>query len=104
MSPLIILSHVLHHFSAARGRSLLKRLYRSLRPGGRIAVQEFVTDDGRARRTRQLLFALTMLLWTREGDAYSYGELRRMLQESGFRKIRFYLPEMPGQYIIGRKD
>ncbi len=100
---LAIASHVLHHFGPAANGRLLRRIARSLRPGGRLAVQEFLTDDARKRRTRPLLFSLTMLVWTREGEAFSFREMRRMLTENGFRRIRFHYREQPSQWIIAER-
>ena len=43
---LVITSHVYHHFSEERCVQLLKRLAGALKPGARLAIQDFMAGDG----------------------------------------------------------
>lgn len=82
---LVILSHVLHHFSEDRCRVLLQRMTDALRPGGRVAIHEFSPGDGDPRADAFAhIFSATMLVWTRQGEAYPETFYRRLLERCGF--------------------
>ncbi len=99
----VILSHVLHHFDARGCADLLRRARAALAPGGTLAIQEFVPDDARKSRLRQLMFGVTMLLWTKAGDAYTWRELRGMIGRAGFRRARISGWSEPRQVILAEK-
>jgi SAM-dependent methyltransferase len=84
---LILASHVFHHFDERECRTLARKLAGALRPGGRLLIQEFVPDEARAKKAPALLFAVTMLVWTRAGDAYTFRQIRSWLEDAGLRKI-----------------
>lgn len=80
----VLLPNFLHHFDYATNLTLLRRVYRALKPGGVAAVIEFVPNDDRISPPDGALFAMRMLGTTPSGDAYTFAELARMLHESGF--------------------
>ena len=49
------------------------------------------------------MFAATMLVWTRSGDAYRPSEYRRWLEAAGLRTFRHYPLDMPGDFIVAEK-
>jgi 2-polyprenyl-3-methyl-5-hydroxy-6-metoxy-1,4-benzoquinol methylase len=78
---LIVLSHVYHHFDPPTCRSLTRKVAAALAPGGRVAVQDFVTDgDG----PPAAMFSLVMLMWTRQGESYASADYKAWLAEAGF--------------------
>jgi SAM-dependent methyltransferase len=82
----LLLSQILHDWSPGRGALLLERARGTLRPGGRILVHEkLVDDDGRGPLANALV-DLDMLVWT-EGQQYSPGGLRALLEAAGFRDV-----------------
>jgi ubiquinone/menaquinone biosynthesis C-methylase UbiE len=100
---LVIASHVFHHFDPQQCELLASKMAGALKPGGRLVIQEFVADEKRTSRPQALLFALTMLVWTRSGDAYAYSDYRRWLRRAGLRKLvhRPLLP--PADLILGTR-
>ncbi len=96
---LVIASHILHHFSLQDCDRIIKRIRKALRPGGMLAIQEFIVDNARAARTRQILFSLVMLVWTNEGEAWSFQDYRRLLAGNSFRRIRFTNRQQPSQFV-----
>lgn len=99
-----ILSHVYHHFSQEKASALTRKVYAALREGGRIAIHDFVPDEERAARPFPLLFAVLMLVWTRQGDTYTFAEYRTLLEEAGFRRIILHEPaELLSQIIVAEK-
>ncbi|MGE0712525.1 MAG: methyltransferase [Planctomycetota bacterium] len=82
---LAILSHIFHHFDEASCLGLLARVAAALRPGGRVAIHEFVTTDAPPRTDpAPHLFSTIMLSWTRRGEAYSLARYQDWLRRTGF--------------------
>jgi SAM-dependent methyltransferase len=100
---LALASHVFHHFDERACRRLTRKIAASLKPGGRLLIQEFVPDEARAKKAQPLMFALTMLVWTKAGDAYRFSDYRRWLREAGFGRIRYVPTDMPGDLIFAAK-
>jgi SAM-dependent methyltransferase len=99
----ILASHVYHHFDPRACLALTRKIARALKPGGRLVIQEFVADEGRSKKVQPLMFAVTMLVWTKAGDAYRVSDFRRWLRAAGLSGIRFYPLSMPGDLIVGAK-
>jgi SAM-dependent methyltransferase len=100
---LVISSHVLHHFNPADCLRLLRKIAAALKPGGRLVIQEFIPDERRSRNVQALMFAVTMLVWTREGDAYCLSDYRKWLKQAGFRKAAFHPQQEPGDFLVATK-
>ena len=98
----VVASHVFHHFNPADCRTLMARIRGALAPGGRLLIQEFVPDERRAANAQALMFAVTMLVWTREGDAYCRSDYEKWLKRSGFRKVTFHRQPEPGDFFVAR--
>ena len=96
---LVIASHILHHFSLEDCDLILKRIHNAMNPGAMVAIQEFIVDNTRSNRTSQILFSLVMLVWTNEGEAYSFQEYRQLLAANSFRRIRFTNRQQPSQFV-----
>lgn len=100
---LIIASHVFHHFDDRECRTLAKKMAGALKPGGRLLIQEFVPDEARAKKPQPLLFAVTMLVWTRAGDAYTFAQIREWLKGAGLKQIACKPLIPPGELITARR-
>jgi len=91
-----------HHVNQADNTKLFRKIHAALKPGGRIAIIEFVPNDDRVSPTMAANFALTMLTATPEGDVYTFAEYKKMLEEAGFHDIQLVeLTPMPQRLIIG---
>ncbi|MHC4607756.1 MAG: class I SAM-dependent methyltransferase [Planctomycetota bacterium] len=101
---LVLISHLLRHFGKQECGKLVKRLAKAMRRGGRFLLQEFVVDDARLRRRRQLQHALMMLAWTEQGETYSFGEIRRLLIRGGFRHVEFHRLGRPAQFVTAHRS
>ncbi len=97
---LILLTNLLHHFSAEQCIALLKRLRPALRPGGRLVTLEFVPNEDRISPRMSATFALIMLAETASGDAYTFAELEQMLRSAGFANNKMHQPDDSPQQII----
>ncbi|NIP58615.1 MAG: methyltransferase domain-containing protein [Gemmatimonadetes bacterium] len=76
-----LLSNVVHIYGPDTNRRILEKAAGSLRPGGVVAVADFV----RGRSARAPRFALVMLLKSEEGNTYSEEEIGCWLRDAGFR-------------------
>jgi ubiquinone/menaquinone biosynthesis C-methylase UbiE len=100
---IVLLTNILHHFDSQMCEKLLTKVRKSLAPGGRAVILEFIPNDDRVTPIESAGFALIMLATTPAGDAYTYAEYERMLKESGFASSEFHpLPPTIQQVVIGR--
>jgi SAM-dependent methyltransferase len=83
---LILVPNFLHHFDSPTCVGFLKRCHAALRPGGKVAVVEFVPNADRVTPPPAAGFSLVMLASTPAGDAYTFEEFAAMLTEAGFQK------------------
>jgi len=61
---LVILGHIIHSEGERRGKDLIRKSYRALRPGGMLLIAEFIPNDARTGPPMPVLFGLNMLLHT----------------------------------------
>jgi 2-polyprenyl-3-methyl-5-hydroxy-6-metoxy-1,4-benzoquinol methylase len=102
----VVMSHVLHHFSEERCVALLRRLAEVTRPGGRLAVHEFVsTGDDPARDLPARMFSVIMLVWSRQGEAPTLAALERMLTAAGFTSPSVHaVPGLPTSIVVAERS
>ena len=81
---LVLVTNFLHHFDPPTNERLLTRFKTALKPGGQIAILEFVPNADRVSPPTSAAFALIMLVHTQKGDAYTFDELAGMLRNVGF--------------------
>jgi SAM-dependent methyltransferase len=82
------LGHILHSEGVERSRSLLKKTFAALRPGGTAAIAEFLVDEDRRGPVRGLVFGVNMLVHTEAGDTFTFSEIKGWLEEAGFTEVR----------------
>jgi ubiquinone/menaquinone biosynthesis C-methylase UbiE len=82
-----LVTNFLHHFDAQTNIALLRKIAKALSPGGRIAILEFVPNEDRVSPAIPATFSLVMLAGTPHGDAYTFRELREMLETAGYHEI-----------------
>lgn len=81
---LVLMSHITHDESMEDNRSLFLKASKSLRPGGVLAVHDFLINESHTGPVFSALFSVHMLTYTMKGRVYSKGEYRRMLESTGF--------------------
>lgn len=87
----------LHQESPESIKSILKKVFDSLKPGGRIFILDMMTDSTRIEPVFSALFAVNMALTMPNGWVFSDSELFTWLEESGFKdcNTRSVPPPMP---------
>jgi SAM-dependent methyltransferase len=99
----VLLTNFLHHFDQPTCVSLLKKVHAALKPDGRVATLEFVPDESRVSPATPAAFAMTMLMTTESGDAYTLSELTAMYHQAGFKGVKGYpIPMSPHTVVMGR--
>jgi ubiquinone/menaquinone biosynthesis C-methylase UbiE len=81
---LALVTNFLHHFDVATCESFLRKVHAALKPGGRAVTLEFCPNDDRITPPTPARFAITMLMSTARGDAYTFHELESMFRNAGF--------------------
>jgi len=98
-----MLGHILHSMGDVDSRALLRRTSAALKPGGTIAIAEFIVDEERARAVPALLFAVMMLIATENGGTFTLGEISEWLRDAGFENIRLLPAPGPSPLILADK-
>jgi len=100
----VLLTNILHHFDPAKCETLLKRVHKALKPGGKCITLEFVPNEDRVTPPMAAAFSLIMLANTDAGDAYTFAEYDKMARNAGFAKSTLLqIPDMPEQLVIAEK-
>jgi ubiquinone/menaquinone biosynthesis C-methylase UbiE/DNA-binding transcriptional ArsR family regulator len=97
------LGHILHSEGETRSRRLLQKTHSALAPGGTIVIAEWLVNDEHTGPPGGVIFAVNMLVNTDEGDTFSFNEIRRWLEEAGFRNARTVECPGPSPLILATK-
>jgi 3-hydroxy-5-methyl-1-naphthoate 3-O-methyltransferase len=100
---LVILGHIVHSEGEKHGKELLRKSYAALRPGGKLLIAEYVPNDARTGPAMPMLFGLTMLLQTEEGNVFTLREYRSWLKAAGFGKVATIPVPPPSTVILATK-
>jgi cyclopropane fatty-acyl-phospholipid synthase-like methyltransferase len=84
---LVIMANVHHHFDPETCVKLNQRAKAALKPGGTVAVVDFIADEARRDDTRALLFGIVMMTWTPRGSVFTESEYRDLFHRAGFKEI-----------------
>lgn len=94
------ISQILHAYPEKDCRTLLRKARRALAAGGRVAVQEFLVDEGGASPPGPAFFSVHMVAVTEGGRAYSAREVAGMLRGAGFGETAFAGTDAGGVGIV----
>jgi ubiquinone/menaquinone biosynthesis C-methylase UbiE len=84
---LALISAIIHSNSPEENLDLYRKVFRSLKPGGRILVRDHVMSPDRTYPRDGTVFAINMLVGTSGGGTYTYEEIEAGLSQSGFIRI-----------------
>ena len=84
---MVFISQILHAYNDGDCMSLLKKCSASLKPGGRVVVQEFYLDETKTYPPQGAMFAINMLVNTAAGRSYSPSEISSWMKKTGFTDI-----------------
>ena len=60
----------------------------SARSGGRFIIFDLFLKDSKIEPYDAALFAITMILYTKTGKSYSFGEIESLLKKEGFTRLK----------------
>jgi protein-L-isoaspartate O-methyltransferase len=96
-----LISHVLHDWDIKAVKQILKNSYDNLEPGGTVIIH-----DAHINRTKTGPLSVAeysvLLMFLSEGKCYSVGEMKDLLEETGFRDVE-YRPTVLNRSIITAK-
>ena len=95
---MVLLTNFLHHFDPPTCETLLKRIHKALKPGGKVFTLEFVPEENRIAPPASAMFTVIMLASTPSGDAYTFSEFDRMFKNAGFNNNQ--LKELPPMFQV----
>lgn len=98
-----LLSHVVHDFSPEENAALLGHVAGQLPAGGVLLLSEWLWREDRTGPLATSLMALNMIVDTRGGRSYTYGELRGLLHAAGFRSVTRRPLVAAAQLVVARK-
>lgn len=85
---LALISAIIHSNSPEENLDLYRKVFRSLKRGGRILVRDYVMSPDRTYPRDGAVFAINMLVGTSGGGTYAYEEIEAGLSQAGFTRIR----------------
>ena len=101
---LILLANILQMYGPVDCQRLLRKVYRALKPEGRVVIHGFMTDATGTWPRESAIFALTIALVTPSGNAHSVPLTNRWLKATGFRNLQtFNIDVIPPTVIVARK-
>ena len=100
---LILASAICHMLGPDENRDLFRKSFEALAPGGRLVVQDFILAPDKTAPPMAALFALNMLVGTKNGSAYSQPEYDGWLREAGFQDVRHVPLEVPAELMVAAK-
>ena len=83
-------SNILHIYNKQQNTIILKKINKSMNPGGRLILVDYFLKKNLIEPFRAALFSLTMLLFTATGKTYTFEETENLLKKNGFGKLKRY--------------
>lgn len=85
---LAFLSAIIHQNSPEQNVELYGKIFRSLKPGGRLVIRDHVMEPDHSWPPSGAIFAINMLVATAGGGTYTLAEIREGLTRAGFTGVR----------------
>jgi len=85
---LALISAIIHSNSLEENLELYRKVFRALKPGGRILIRDHVMNPDRSWPRDGAVFAINMLVGTAGGGTYTFEEIEAGLRQAGFGRIR----------------
>lgn len=99
----LVMGHILHDWSLAEKKLLLRKACESLPRGGALIVYDAMIDDARRENAFGLLMSLNMLIETPAGFDYTGADCTGWMREAGFRDVRVEKLQGPYSMAVGMK-
>ena len=97
-----ICSHIAHQETPADNIALFRKCRRAVKPGGTLAVNDFVLNDDRTGHPFAMMFASQMLVASKGGFTYRQSDYRAWLAEAGFKSVEFVPTPTPATIVLAK--
>ena len=84
----VLLSNIIHIYNARENKTIFKKINKALKKGGRFVLYDLFLNNSKTEPCDAALFAITMLLYTKTGKSYAFGEVGSLLRNAGFARIK----------------
>ena len=84
----VLLSNIIHIYNTSQNKTIFKKINKCLKNGGRFILYDLFLKSSKIEPYDAALFAITMLLYTKTGKSYTFGEVYSLLKNSGFTQIK----------------
>jgi hypothetical protein len=102
---LVLIANFVHMLSPEQNTRMFAKARAALKPGGRMALFEFVVNDDRVSPELSAIFAMAMLTATEGGDTYTLKELDRMCRAAGFSRCEMHsLGDLEQRVVLAFAD
>lgn len=101
-ADVVIIGHVLADFSLEERKSLVRKAFRAVRPGGAFLVYDPMPDPDRPELA-SLVASLHMLVMTPAGAGYRPADCIEWMTEAGFSGASILPLDLGNTLVIGRK-
>jgi ribosomal protein RSM22 (predicted rRNA methylase) len=85
----VIISNIIHSLGESDISIIFRKAFDCLSENGLLIVKDFYPSGNRTAPEYPLVFAVNMLVGTENGNTYTESEVKKLLQEGGFGKIKF---------------
>ena len=84
----VLLSNIIHIYNVRENKTIFKKINKALKKGGRFVLYDLFLNNSKTGPYDAALFAITMLLYTKTGKSYAFGEVDSLLRNAGFARIK----------------
>ncbi|MFV2087922.1 methyltransferase [Micromonospora sp. LOL_021] len=101
-ADILVIGHVLADFSPEQRRTLVRKAYQAVRPGGALLIYDPMPDE-QAPELTSLVASLHLLVMTPAGSAYPVAECRSWLTDSGFVGVTAIPARLGNTIVVGQR-
>jgi SAM-dependent methyltransferase len=99
----ITMGHILHDWNLEQKKTLIRKAFDTLKPGGMLIVYDAIIDDDRSKNAFGLMMSLNMLIETEGGFDYTGADCVGWMKEAGFRETYVEHLVGPDSMVVGTK-
>ena len=100
---MVFLGHICRTEGEKNTKDLVRRAVAGLKPGGKIVVADYFSDNDRRVNAFGVMMGLTMLANTRNGGAVTFEQMYRILAANPIERIRVLEPIGANMVFVGNK-
>ncbi len=100
---MVFISSICHMLAPEANIEMFRKAFAALNRGGLVVMRDFILEDDKTAPRHAAVFALNMLVGTRDGSSYSQAEYRGWLEQAGFGGVRYVELPTPASLMTGVK-